>query len=413
MLGKISAIGIDGDGLTEVEGQKYYIPFTAPGDEVDFDCIKEKKRTRLVVNKFTELSPLRKEPTCLHFADCGGCKLQHLQDSAYEDYKVSLLRRALDFHGVEAKEWKPLEIVPPRRRRRISLTFAHRYEGLMIGYMRRGTRQIIDNQECHLVLMGIQEIIPKIRALLAEFFQNRESGTVDILMTHVGMDVNLKTPFLKNPTLDQTETLIAFARENKLARLLINYKPLVTFCPPTINFSGVDVVVEAGKFLQASDDADEFMLQRVEEYMPTSIRRGVDLFSGRGTFTFLLSQKAPTEAFECENDAITALQEAAHRVNAPIQVTKRDLFTYPLTAEELQKYDFIFVDPPRAGALAQVEQIAASSLNHVVYISCNPASFARDAQVLCQAGFVLESVTPFDQFLWSEHLEVIGKFVRK
>lgn len=412
MLGKISTIGIDGDGLTEVEGKKYYIPFSAPGDEVDFDVIKEKKRTRLVVNKFVTLSDLRKKPTCVHFADCGGCKLQHVKDDFYEDYKIGLLRRALDFHHVTAEEWLPLKVIPPRRRRRISLTFAHRYEGLLIGYMRRGSRQIIDNKECHLILPEIEKIIPKIRCFLADLFQNRESGQVDILRTAVGLDVNLKTGYMKHPTLEQTEALVSFARENGLARLLLNYRPVVTFREPTICFSGAEVDVEAGKFLQASDDADEFMIQQVESYMPDRVRYGVDLFSGRGTFTFLMAQKGPTDAFECENDAIVALQKAAKQVNAPITVEKRDLFTYPLTADELQKYDFIFVDPPRAGALAQVEQIAASHLSDVVYISCNPASFARDAQVLCDSGFVLKSVTPLDQFLWSEHLEVIGKFHR-
>lgn len=412
MLGKISAIGIDGDGLTEVEGKKYYIPFTAPGDEVDFDVIKEKKRTRLVVNNLVASSDLRREPTCVHFADCGGCKLQHVKDDFYESYKIGLLRRALDFHNVMAEEWLPLKVIPPRRRRRISLTFAHRHEGLLIGYMRRGTRQIIDNKECHLILPEIEQAISKIREFLAGLFQNRESGQVDILKTPMGLDVNLKTGYLKNLNLEQTELLVAFARENGFARLLLNYKPVVTFREPMICFSGADVPVEAGKFLQASDDADEFMIKRVEEYMPDKINYGVDLFSGRGTFTFLMATKGPTDAFECENDAILALQKGAKQVNAPITVEKRDLFTYPLMADELKKYDFIFVDPPRAGALSQVEQIALSHLSDVVYISCNPASFARDAQVLCEAGFALKSVTPLDQFLWSEHLEVIGKFHR-
>lgn len=412
MRGQITAIGIDGDGLAEVEDQKYYIPFTAPGDVVDFEVIKEKKRSRLVVSGFETLSPLRVAPPCIHFGDCGGCKLQHLNEKTYRDYKVGLLRRALDFHGVEALEWNPLHIIPPRRRRRISLTFAHWHEGMMIGYMRRGTKQIIDNKECHLILPEIESMIPKIRQFLAEIFQTRENGTLDILRTSMGLDVNLKTAYLKNPNLEQTERLTDFARENNFARLLLNYKPVVTFREPTVNFSGVDVAVEAGKFLQASDDADTFMLKQVEAYMPENITRGVDLFSGRGTFTFLMGKKAPTDAFECENDAITALQSAAKRANLPINVMKRDLFNAPLSAQELGQYDFIFVDPPRAGALAQVEEIALSSLKNVVYISCNPASFARDAQVLCGAGFKLSSVTPLDQFLWSEHLEVIGKFER-
>jgi 23S rRNA (uracil1939-C5)-methyltransferase len=412
MKAKIESIGIDGDGVAIIDDQKYFIPFTAPDDEVEFEVIKGKRYSRVEITRFLKESPLRQFAPCLHFGVCGGCKLQHLNQDTYHNYKVGLLRRALEFHGVEAQEWLPLHVIPPRRRRRISLTFAHRYEGLMIGYMRRGTKWIIDNQECHLVVPEIEQLISRLRGLLADLFQQRESGTVDILATKVGLDVNLKTKFLKNPTLEQNEALTKFARENNIARLLLNYRPFVTFREPIVSFSGVDVAVEAGKFLQASDDADEFMLQRVSEYMPEKVSRGIDLFSGRGTFTFLMAQKGPTDAFECENDAIQALQAAANKAQVPINVTKRDLFANPLTVEELGRYDFIFVDPPRAGALAQVEYIAQSSLQHVVYISCNPASFARDAKVLCDAGFMLASVTPLDQFLWSEHLEVIGKFYR-
>lgn len=413
MKAKIVTIGIDGDGVGVVDDQKYFIPFTAPGDVVEFDVIKGKKYSRIEVTGFSERSPVRQDAVCVHFEQCGGCKLQHLNSQAYGDYKVGLLKRALEFHGVESQEWRDLHIIPARRRRRISLTFAHRYEGMMIGYMRRGTKWIIDNQECHLVLPEIEALIPKLRTMLAEMFKQRESGTVDILATKVGLDVNLKSMHFKNPTLEQIETLTEFARENNVARLLLNYRSFVTFREPIVNFSGVDVPVEAGKFLQASDDADDFMLSRVSEYMPEKVSRGVDLFSGRGTFTFLMAQKGPTDAFECENDAITALQNAANQAQVPITVTKRDLFENPLSVDELGQYDFIFVDPPRAGALAQVQLIAQSTLKYVVYISCNPASFARDAKVLCDAGFVLDSVTPLDQFLWSEHLEVIGKFTRQ
>jgi 23S rRNA (uracil1939-C5)-methyltransferase len=243
-------------------------------------------------------------------------------------------------------------------------------------------------------------------------FPHRESGYVDIIASRTGLDVNVKTGYLKKLNWEQSELFTAFAVDNNLARLSLNYRPVITISEPTVQFSGVNVVVEAGKFLQASDEADAFMLACVEEYMPKKIAYGLDLFSGRGTFTFLLAKKAPVDAFECEQDAINAMQAAAKNIRADLNVIKRDLFTYPLQKEELAKYDFIMVDPPRAGALQQVEQIGQSTVKDLVYISCSPASFARDAQILKQHGFVLNSVTPLDQFLWSEHLEVIAKFSR-
>ncbi|HLD95386.1 MAG TPA: hypothetical protein VI959_01940 [Alphaproteobacteria bacterium] len=409
----ISSLGMDGDGLAEVEGKKFYIPYTVPGDKVTFHEEKIKKYTRLFVDELIANESNRKAPLCEHFTKCGGCKLQHVNDALYLEFKVGLLKKALDFHRVEAKEWRELKIIPPYKRRRISLTFARRHEGFMLGYSMRQRSYIVDAKECPLVLPEIEVLIPKLRELLSTLFPTRESGHVDILMSKVGLDVNLNASAFKKITADQAELLSTFASTQNLARLRLNYKPFVTFKEPICTFSGIDIKVEAGKFLQASQEADTFMLERVEEYMPKTFKRGADLFSGRGTFTFLMARYAPTDAFECEKVALQALEEGAKHSKNSVNAIKRDLFESPLTVEELNEYDFVFVDPPRAGALKQVQAIASSTLKQVVYISCNPASFARDAQILIQDGFELASVTPLDQFLWSEHLEVIGHFVRR
>ncbi|WP_032112451.1 class I SAM-dependent RNA methyltransferase [Candidatus Paracaedibacter symbiosus] len=410
--GTVKTLGMDADGLVEHDGEKYYVPYTAPGDVVEFEIIKEKRRTRIQLQQVISPSQVRVAPPCSHFGSCGGCKLQHVNEEFYLDFKMQQLTRALDFHGVIAEEIRPVHVIPEHKRRRISLTFAHRFEGMVLGYVRRQSKHIIDVQHCFLICPEVEALMPRLRAFLGELFPRRESGYVDIIASQTGLDVNVKTGYVKSLNLEQSELFTSFATENDLARLSLNYRSVITRREPTVKFSGVDVVVEAGKFLQASDEADEFMLACVEEYMPEKISYGLDLFSGRGTFTFLLAQKAPVDAFECEQDAINAMQNAAKKANVNLNVIKRDLFTYPLQVEELEKYNFIMVDPPRAGALAQVEEIGRSKLKDLVYISCSPASFARDAQVLLQHGFTLNSVTPLDQFLWSEHLEVIAKFSR-
>ena len=410
--GTVKSLGMDADGLVEHEGEKYYVPYTAPGDVIEFEVIKEKRRTRLNLTQIMTPSTVRATPPCSHFGSCGGCKLQHVTNEFYLDFKMQQLMRSLDFHGVVPEEVRPVHVIPEHKRRRISLTFAHRFEGMVLGYVRRQSKHIIDVQQCFLVRPEIEALLPKLRDFLRTLFPHRESGYVDIIASRTGLDVNVKTGYLKKLNLVQSELFTTFAIDNNLARLSLNYRPVITICEPTVQFSGVNVVVEAGKFLQASDEADDFMLACVEEYMPKKIAYGLDLFSGRGTFTFLLAKKAPVDAFECEQDAINAMQAAAKNIRVDLNVIKRDLFTHPLQKEELTKYDFIMVDPPRAGALQQVEQIGQSTVKDLVYISCSPASFARDAQVLKHHGFVLNSVTPLDQFLWSEHLEVIAKFSR-
>lgn len=410
--GTVKSIGMDADGLVEHEGEKYYVPFTAPGDVIEFEVIKEKRRTRIQLLRVLSPSPVRQAPTCSHFSECGGCKLQHVSPEFYTNFKLKQLTRALDFHNVIPTEIRPVHIIREHKRRRISLTFAHRFEGMVLGYVRRQSKHIVDVKECFLIRPEIENLLPKLREFLGTLFPRRESGYVDIILSQTGLDVNVKTGYLKKLDVEQSEQFTKFATENDLARLLLNYRPVITLRQPTVKFSGVDVAVEAGKFLQASDEADDFMLRCVEEYMPPKIRHGVDLFSGRGTFTFLLGHKAPVDAFECEQDAINALEAASKQAGIAVNIQKRDLFTFPLTSDELNRYDFIMVDPPRAGALAQVEEIVNSSINQVIYISCSPATFARDAQVLTNNGFTLDSVTPLDQFLWSEHLEVIAKFSR-
>lgn len=410
--GTIQELGANGDGLLIHEDEKYYLPFTAPGDTVTFEVITHKKWVRYRVHENDHGSSWRISPACPHFETCGGCRLQHIHEDHYRDFKVQQLQRALDFHRVQAQVMHPLHVIPARERRRISLTFAHRQEQMRLGYMRRGSRWIVDIQTCPLVHPAIEAIVPPLRILLAQLFQRGESGHLDILLSHTGLDVNIKTGYLKHPTLEQTEQLTEFARSHDLARLLLNYRPIVTFRTPIISFSGVPVEVEAGKFLQASDAADDFMLKTMADYVPKTLSRAADLFSGRGTFTFLLAQYAPTDAFECEQDALAALQQAGRKSGVPATAIKRDLFQSPLTPEELNAYDFVLVDPPRAGALQQVTSIAASSLSHVGYVSCNPASFARDAAILQAGGFQLTQVHLLDQFLWSDHLEVLAKFER-
>jgi 23S rRNA (uracil1939-C5)-methyltransferase len=182
---------------------------------------------------------------------------------------------------------------------------------------------------------------------------------------------------------------------------------------PYVLFDGVEVYVEPSSFLQASDRADQVLTDLALSEIPDQVHKIADLFCGRGTFTFPLSQKAPVDGFECDDPALQALQTAAEREQRNIKTFKRNLFDHPLTTAELKAYDVVVIDPPRAGALAQIQELANSNVNHIIYISCGPESFARDAKYLTQGNrYSLEKVIPVDQFTWAPHLEVVGVFKR-
>ena len=344
-------------------------------------------------------------PPCRHFPQCGGCQLQHLTDAAYADYCVSRIVGALAQHGL-ATDVRAAHLSPPRTRRRASLRALRAGGQVLIGFNAAKSHDIVDMRECHVLEPRLFALIAPLRKLLGGMMAKRASADIQLTLTDQGVDVALKGVSVDG--LDAVEELTAFCERHGLARLTIDdgYGPEPRYEPGrvTISLAGHLVGLPSGAFLQATADGEAALVAAVREAVGEA-RHPLDLFAGLGTFALALD--GAVTAAEAARDAVLALM-ATRRV----ATVHRDLYRRPYDTTELGVHDAVILDPPRAGAFEQVKQLAASPVARIAYVSCNPASFARDAEALVAGGYSLDWVKPVGQFRWSTHVELASAFSR-
>ncbi len=390
----IVRIAARGDGVT-ANGR--HIPFAVPGDV-------------LLDDGSLEHGPGHQAPPCRHFPICGGCQLQHLTDAAYAEYCVSRVAGALAQHGLET-EIRPPHLSPPRTRRRAQLRALKAGGRVLIGFNEAASNRIVDMIECHILHPRLFALLEPLRQLLASILPPKRTAELQLTLADQGPDLALKG--VEVVGLEAIEALTAFCEANKLARLSIDEglgaEPRYEPQPVTVTLSGVPVPMPIGAFLQATEDGEATLVEAVQE-ATNGAGRIADLFAGMGTFA--LSLDGQVTAAEAGRDAILALKSAAARRGKPLKVEHRDLYRRPCDVKELADFDAVVLDPPRAGAQEQVRELAASSVPRIAYVSCNPATFARDAEMLASGGYKLDWARPVGQFRWSTHVELAGAFSR-
>lgn len=417
---KINTLTSDGIGSGISEHGPVLLPFVLPEEVVEYERFmkhpnSKREQPKFFLKSLKNKSPNRATPVCKHFTQCGGCLLQHLNDRLYISFKRSLIVNPFIENQLDTNCIQDVVVLPAGERRRANFEAIKKGENqVFLGFHRWRSHQIINLTECHTVNYKIASLFEPMRQLFAEIMRMYQKATVYLTVTFAGVDVSIDIhrDFLLPNSLEKLEF---FAKEQSLARLIVreNRKRITVHQleTPYVVFDGVKVEIEPSSFLQASDRADQVLTSLVLKEIPKAPHKSADLFCGRGTFTFPLSQYTAVDGYECDTPALKALEKAATEFNRPIQTFKRNLFDNPLSAAELKPYDVVVIDPPRAGALAQIHQLAKSTVRHIAYISCGPESFARDAKVLTQeGGYELVKVTPVDQFTWAPHLEVVGIF---
>jgi 23S rRNA (uracil1939-C5)-methyltransferase len=383
----IVRIAARGDGVTAT-GR--HVPFGVPGDA-------------LLDDGALAFGPHHQEPPCRPFPECGGCQLQHADDEAYRGYLVERVRNALAQHGLETMI-RESHLSPPNSRRRATLRAMRVGKSAIVGFNEEKSHRIVDMRECHILRPELFGLVAPLRKLVAELVQRQ--AEVQLTLLDQGLDVLLNGVGAEG--LEAIEALTAFAASQGLARLSIDqglgpetlYEPQ----PATITLSGTPVQFPVGAFLQATADGEAALVEAVREAVAGSTRTA-DLFSGLGTFALAVGAEYAAEA---SRDAVAALKRAAPAMT----VEHRDLYRRPLDAAELALFDAAILDPPRAGAAEQVAALATSAVARIAYVSCNPATFARDAKALIDGGCKLEWTRPVGQFRWSTHVELAACFSR-
>jgi 23S rRNA (uracil1939-C5)-methyltransferase len=385
----IVRIAARGDGVTE-SGR--HVPFGVPGDAfLDDGALAP--------------GPHHQEPPCRHFPECGGCQLQHADDEAYRGYLVSRVQTALAQHNLETEIRAP-HLSPPKSRRRATLRALRVANGTVLGFNAEKSHRIVDMRECHILRPELFQLVAPLRELLEGQLQSKRTSEVQLALVDQGPDILLKDVHADG--LSAIEQLTSFATSHGLARLSIDqglgpesfYEPQRV----TITLAGISVGFPIGAFLQATEDGEAALIGCVREAVGEA-GRVADLFAGLGTFALSLNASYSAEA---SRDAAAALKRAAPNMT----VEHRDLYRRPLDAGELARFDAVVLDPPRAGAAEQVAALARSKVSRVAYVSCNPATFARDARALADGGYRLEWVKPVGQFRWSTHVELAACFSR-
>ncbi len=395
----ITALGAQGDGIAVVGGARLYVPFALPGERV-----RRPQGEEGLPDIVSAPSPDRVAPACRHFGVCGGCAAQHMSDALYAAWKRDHVVAAFAQRGLEP-DIAALVRVAPGTRRRAVLTAKARGGRAMLGFHRQRSHDLVDVQECPVVLPAIADKLPALRALCAGLPQGE--ARVTVLATRAGLDVAVEG--VRAPAGAAMARLVGQALESGLARLTLAGAPLMEHGAPTLPVGGVETAVPPGVFVQAVEEAERALVQRVVD-ATEGARRVADLFCGVGTFALPLAARARVLAVDSHAPAVAGLTAAAQRRQGlkPIETKVRDLFREPLSSLELKGFDAVVFDPPRAGAMAQARQLAQSSVRTLVAVSCDAGTLARDVRLLVDGGYAIESVTPIDQFLYAPHVEIVA-----
>lgn len=399
----IKRLGAKADGVAETSSGTVFVPKVLPGETVTIE--REGSHARLV--SIDAPSPERETPFCPYFDACGGCATQHMKHGFYQTWKQETLVHTLRQARIEAPV-EPLIDAHGDGRRRVTLHVRFPDRAMHVGFMAPRSHQIVEIAFCPITEPALKEQAPAIARAIGEHLKGpRKPLDIQITATQTGFDVDVRGygP-LKDP---ERLRLIDLADSLDLARLSIHGDVIVERRPPAIAMGRTAVVPPAGSFLQATKLGEETLAGFVTEACARA-KRVADLFAGAGPFSLRLAEKADVHAVEFDKGSMTALDKAARATPGLRRITTeaRDLFRRPLLMPELNAFDAVVLDPPRAGAEAQVKQLAVSKVPLVVSVSCDAATFARDSAILMASGYRLERVIPVDQFKHSPHLEVVG-----
>jgi 23S rRNA (uracil1939-C5)-methyltransferase len=407
----IDRVGHFGDGVALVDGESVYVPYTLGGETVEVAPVPGHHPDRRRLLAVERASPERIIPFCKHFGVCGGCAIQHWESSHYSAWKRNLVVETLA-QAKLACDVDPLIDAHGLGRRRITLhARMGTHEVLKVGFAASNSHDIIPIDRCPILDPGLSGAIEAAWALAEPLIAVGKPLDIQITATDNGLDVDIRG---SGPLpAKMIATLSRVAEQHRLARLTRHGELVLMRHPPTVAIGTARVTLPPGSFLQATIAGEETLAALVSERCKRA-KHIADLFCGVGPFALRLAANSKISAFDSDAGAVAALQKAAASASGlkPVKAEARDLFRRPLMPQELRDLDAVVFDPPRQGAQAQAQQLAASKIPVVVAVSCNVATFARDARTLVDGGYRLEGVTPVDQFRYTPHVELVARFAR-
>jgi 23S rRNA (uracil1939-C5)-methyltransferase len=403
----IERLGHHGDGIAKGPDGPIYVSQALPGEVVEGTLNGD----HLTDARILTPSPDRKKPPCSHARTCGGCLLQHASDPFVENWKQGIVRGALSAQGLDAP-FRPTLTSPPRSRRRATLAARKTKGGALLGFHARGSDLIIPIPNCQLLHPDLIATFPVLEAITRLGGSRTVELALMVTRSLAGPDIAVTggKPLESGLQLE----LARLAEQHGLSRLTWNGETVALRAAPMQRFGKALVAPPPGAFLQATEQGEAALLTAVTDAIGPNARRIADLFAGCGTFALPLAEQAEVHAVEGDVAMTAALEKGWRNTEGlkKIVTETRDLFRRPLEPDEFKGVDAVVIDPPRAGAEAQFATLSRSKVPVIAAVSCNPATFARDARILVQAGWTLDWVQVVDQFRWSSHVELAARFSR-
>jgi 23S rRNA (uracil1939-C5)-methyltransferase len=406
----IDHVGHRGDGIGFSGRESLFVPYTLAGETVEVEAVADHPDRRSLT-RIESASAERIDPFCRYFGACGGCAIQHWQPEAYRAWKRQIVVDTLDHAGIEC-DVAALVDAHGAGRRRITVHARRGGDGeLRTGFAAANSHAIVAISDCPILDPGLRGALDAARALADALKPTAKPLDIQVTAAGNGLDVDVRGSGPLSTTL--IASLSEIAQRHGLARLTRHGELVLMRNPPAIEIGAARVILPPGSFLQATLAGEEALAALVSGHCKRAKHIG-DLFCGVGPFALRLATRARVTALDSDAGAVAALSKAVTSVSGlkPVKAEVRDLFRRPLMAQELRDYDMIVFDPPRQGAQAQVKQLAASKIPLVIAVSCNVATFARDARILIDGGYRIEGVTPVDQFRHTPHVELVARFAR-
>lgn len=406
MIVSIDRLSLIADGVARGPEGTVHVAMALPGETVEGEAVDG----RIAAPRIVTPSVDRVKPPCPHYRACGGCVLQHASDGFVAGWKADVVRQALAARGIEAGVER-VETSPLATRRRATFSGRRTKKGTLVGFHARASDTVVEVPGCLILRPELMAKLPALNEAVGLGGSRKGEIAFALTLTDAGVEVAAKGGKAMDPAL--FEALADLARRHDLARLSWDGETVAAPRPASQTFCKARVTPPPGSFLQATAEGEAALVGAVRE-MVAGAGRIADLFAGCGTFALPLAEAAEVHAVEGEAAMLAALDKGWREAQGLKRVTHeaRDLFRRPLLPDEIDRYDAVVIDPPRAGAEAQVREIAASKLRRLVHVSCNPVTFARDARALLDAGFALERLVVVDQFRWSAHIELVASFIR-
>jgi 23S rRNA (uracil1939-C5)-methyltransferase len=433
----IESLDQEGRGVTHVEGKTIFVDGALPNEKVTFQSIRVKPSYEVAnVVEILKQSNQRVTPKCLHFDLCGGCKLQHLDFAAQVAAKQRLLEADLWHIGkVKAENMLPPLYGPTwgyRHKARLSVKYVDKKQRVLVGFNEKGTRYVADMNSCEV-------LVPEVSALIEPLQQVIEQLSIRDKLPQIELAVGEATELGDGPVIvlilrimdalnSNDETLLKGFADTHAVQIWTQtkgpdtIKPFYPFQGPALKYSlpefDLTYPFKPNEFTQVNPQINRVMIRRAMQLLaPQQHEKIADFFCGIGNFTLPIARSgAQVLGLEGLANLVDRANESAtlnEIINTKFGVA--DLFKMtPESLSELGRFDKWLVDPPRDGAFELVKSLeATNSPERIVYVSCNPATLARDAGILVnEKGYALSAAGVINMFPHTAHVESIALFVR-